>query len=131
MGSCRGDLQAQIRFASGKTNLSRILLTGLVLHLCRKMYIHLYTCIWNQCLNQWTVLTTTRKIGLTEALHRFLICILCFVATVLWKQESFCSLGTEDPPFSASQVYDFFFLFFLIWAFSCSLWHLIPHDWYF
>lgn len=130
MGSCRGDLQAQIRVASGKTNLSRILLTGLVLHLCRKMYIHLDTCIWNQCLNQWTVLTTTRKIGSTEALHSFLICILCFVATVLWKQESFCSLGTEGPPFSASQVYDFF-LFFLIWAFSCSLWYLIPHDWYF
>lgn len=52
VGSCRGDLQVQIRVASGNTNLSRILLTGLVLHLCRKMYIHLYPCIWNQCLNQ-------------------------------------------------------------------------------
>lgn len=49
--------------------------------------------------------------GLTEALYSFLTCILCFVATVLWKQESFCSLGTEDPPFSATQVYDFFIVF--------------------
>lgn len=36
MCSCRGDLQIQIRVASGNSNLSRILLTGLVLHLCRK-----------------------------------------------------------------------------------------------